>query len=198
MEGEGAVPGYREEADVDPHSQVETYVAMRLFADNWRWADVPIYIRTGKRLKTRSTEVVLTFRPVPHLPFVASEARGLHQNELILRIQPDEGINLNLGAKVPGQSFEVRSVSMDFSYDETFTEKSGDGYERLLLDVLVGDPTLFIRTDEVEQAWRIVDPILEAWKDRQLQLARYPAGTWGPREANRLAERDGHHWHMPG
>ena len=197
VEGEGQVPGYREEDDVDPNSHVETYVAMRLFADNWRWANVPIYIRTGKRLKRRSTEVVLRFCRVPHLPFVASQARGLHQNELIVRIQPDEGINLNFGAKVPGQSFEVRSVSMDFSYDETFTEKSGDGYERLLLDVLVGDPTLFIRTDEVEQAWRIVDPLLEAWKDPNLSLAKYAAGSWGPREADRLLQRDGHAWHEP-
>jgi glucose-6-phosphate 1-dehydrogenase len=197
VEGVSEVPGYREEEDVDPNSHVETYVAMRLFADNWRWANVPIYIRTGKRLKTRSTEVVLTFCPVPHLPFVASQARGLHQNVLILRIQPDEGINLNFGAKVPGPSFEVRSVSMDFSYDEAFTERSGDGYERLLLDVLVGDPTLFIRTDEVEQAWRIVDPILEAWKDPNVALAKYAAGTWGPREADRLLDRDGHRWHEP-
>ena len=146
--------------------------------------------------KTRSTEVMLTFSRVPHLPLLASQARGLHQNELILRIQPDEGINLNFGAKVPGQSFEVRSVTMDFSYDEAFTE-SGDGYERLLLDVLVGDPTLFIRTDEVEQAWRIVDPLLEAWKDPNVAVARYRAGSWGPREADRLLERDGHHWHTP-
>jgi glucose-6-phosphate 1-dehydrogenase len=195
--GEGRVRGYREEDDVAEDSQVETYVAMKLFADNWRWAGVPIFIRTGKRLRERATEVVLTFKPVPHLPFVASQARGLHRNEMVLRIQPDEGINLNFGAKVPGQAFEVRSVSMDFTYSETFTEEGSDGYERLLLDAMVGDPTLFIRTDEVEQAWRIVDPILEAWKDRDAPLARYDAGTWGPREADRLLERNGHRWHTP-
>jgi glucose-6-phosphate 1-dehydrogenase len=195
---EGTVPAYREEEDVASNSEVETFVAMKLTADNWRWAGVPIFIRTGKRLPQRVTEVVLTFKPVPHLPFVASQARGLRRNELILRIQPDEGITLNFGAKVPGQAFEVRSVSMDFSYSETFTEPGSDGYERLLLDVMTGDPTLFIRTDEVEQAWRIVDPILEAWGDGGVQLARYAAGTWGPREADRLLERDGHHWHVPG
>jgi glucose-6-phosphate 1-dehydrogenase len=195
---EGVVPGYREETDVAPDSQVETYVAMKLMADNWRWAGVPIFIRTGKRLKERATEIVLTFKAVPHLPFVSSQARGLHRNELIVRIQPDEGITLNFGAKVPGQAFEVRSVSMDFTYAESFHEKSSDGYERLLLDAMVGDPTLFIRADEVEQAWRIVDPILEAWKDRDVQLAKYHAGSWGPREADRLLERDGHHWHVPG
>jgi glucose-6-phosphate 1-dehydrogenase len=167
---------------------------MRLRVDNWRWAGVPFYVRTGKRLPKRVTEVAMQFHAVPHLPFAGPLARGLHPNALILRIQPDEGISIRFGAKVPGQSFEVRDVTMDFSYRETFVEPPPDAYERLLLDAMIGDPTLFIRTDEVEQAWRICDPILEAWKDRQVPIARYPAGSWGPREADRLLERDGRRW----
>jgi glucose-6-phosphate 1-dehydrogenase len=196
VDGEQAA-GYRDEEDVDPKSKVETFVAMKVTPDNWRWAGVPVYIRTGKRLPKRATEVVFQFGPVPHLPFAAPQARGLQRNQLILRIQPDDGITLCFGAKVPGQAFEVRTVAMDFTYKEAFTEESPDGYERLLLDALVGDATLFIRSDEVDQAWQIVDPILEAWKDPSVPLARYEAGTWGPREANRLVEADGHHWHNP-
>jgi glucose-6-phosphate 1-dehydrogenase len=195
--GEEVVPGYCQEEDVAPGSTVETYVAMRLCADNWRWAGVPIYVRTGKRLPKRVTEVAMQFGSVPHLPFAASQARGLHRNEMVLRIQPDEGITLRFGAKVPGQAFEVRSVSMDFSYRTAFTEESPDGYERLLLDAMVGDPTLFIRTDEVEQAWRIVDPLLDAWQRPDAPLAKYAAGTWGPPEADELLARDGRHWRTP-
>jgi glucose-6-phosphate 1-dehydrogenase len=195
-EGEEVV-GYREEEGVDPDSQVETYVAMRLAVDNWRWAGVPFYIRTGKRLPKRYTEVAMQFHDVPHLPFGSKEARGLGPNALVLRIQPDEGITLRFGAKVPGQAFRVRSVSMDFSYGAAFLEEPPDAYERLLLDAMVGDPTLFIRSDEVEQAWKIVDPILQAFGDGTPPLARYKAGTWGPREADRLLERDGRQWRKP-
>jgi glucose-6-phosphate 1-dehydrogenase len=191
------VPGYREEEGVDPNSSTETYVAMKLTVDNWRWAGVPIYIRTGKRLPKRVTEVALQFQGVPHLSFAAREAQGLHPNALVLRIQPDEGISLRFGAKVPGQAFEVRDVLMDFSYGAAFLEEPPDAYERLLLDAMVGDPTLFIRSDEVEQSWMIVEPILEAWRNRDVPVAQYPAGTWGPREADQLLAKDGRRWRTP-
>ncbi|MDP9387153.1 MAG: glucose-6-phosphate dehydrogenase [Actinomycetota bacterium] len=191
------VAGYRDEKGVDPGSRTETYVAMKVRIDNWRWAGVPFYVRTGKRLPKRVTEVAMEFRDVPHLPFGSRETRGLGPNALVLRIQPDEGITLRFGAKVPGQAFRVRTVSMDFSYGAAFLEETPDAYERLLLDALVGDPTLFIRADEVEQAWRVVEPILSSWSDDATPLAGYPAGSWGPREADRLLERDGRRWRSP-
>jgi len=196
VEGE-EVPGYRDEEGVDPHSQTDTFVAMRLRVDNWRWAGVPFYVRTGKRLPKRVTEVAMQFQRVPHLPFSASQARHLAADSMVLRIQPDEGITLRFGAKVPGQAFEVRSVSMDFFYGAAFLEEPPEAYERLLLDALVGDPTLFIRTDEVEQAWRICDPILETWATGDAPVAKYDAGTWGPSEADALLERDGRQWRQP-
>ena len=196
IEGE-AVAGYREEPDVDRASQTETYVAVRFDVDNWRWAGVPVYVRTGKRLPKRVTEVAMQFRSVPHLPFATKLSEGLMPNALVVRIQPDEGITLRFGAKVPGQEFRVRSVSMDFSYGAAFLEETPEAYERLLLDAMVGDPTLFIRTDEVEQAWRIADPLLEAFETGALPLARYPAGSWGPQEADALIERDGYAWRTP-
>jgi glucose-6-phosphate 1-dehydrogenase len=192
--GIGDVAGYCQEEGVAPDSRTETYVAMKLSVDNWRWAGVPFYVRTGKRLRQRMTEVAMQFHGVPHLPFAPAEARGLHPNSLVLRIQPDEGISLEFGAKVPGQGFTVRSVNMDFSYDEAFTQQPHDAYERLLLDALVGDPTLFIRSDEAESAWRVVEPILDGWGDGVDAVTRYPAGSWGPREAARLLERDGRRW----
>jgi glucose-6-phosphate 1-dehydrogenase len=192
-----AVPSYRQEPDVDPKSRTETFVAMRLRVDNWRWAGVPMYIRTGKRLPKRVTEVAMQFQRVPHLAFAASESRGLKPNALVLRIQPDEGIAVRFGAKVPGQAFQVRDVLMDMSYGTSFLEEAPEAYERLLLDAMVGDPTLFIRSDEVDRAWQIVDPILETWHDRPAPLAGYAAGTWGPRQAEALIERDGRQWRTP-
>ncbi|HWE54821.1 MAG TPA: glucose-6-phosphate dehydrogenase [Acidimicrobiales bacterium] len=192
-----AVPAYREEPDVDPASQTETYVAMKLMCDNWRWAGVPIYIRTGKRLPKRLTEVALQFHGVPHLAFGKAESRDLRPNALVLRIQPDEGVALRFGAKVPGQAFNVRDVLMDMSYGSAFMEDAPEAYERLLLDAMVGDPTLFIRSDEVDQAWRVVDPILDAWQGRAVPLAGYAAGTWGPRQADQLIERDDRQWRTP-
>ena len=192
-----AVPAYREEPDVSPSSETETYVAMRLMCDNWRWAGVPIYIRTGKRLPKRLTEVALQFHSVPHLAFGQAESRDLRPNALVLRIQPDEGVALRFGAKVPGQAFNVRDVLMDMSYGSAFMEDPPEAYERLLLDAMVGDPTLFIRSDEVDQAWQIVDPILDAWQGRSVPLAGYAAGTWGPRPADQLMERDGRAWRTP-
>lgn len=196
VEGE-EVLGYREEEGVDQESHTETYMAMRLYVDNWRWADVPFYLRTGKRLPKRVTEVALEFKAVPHLPFASTLTEGLDRNSLVLRIQPDEGITLRFGAKVPGQAFKIRSVSMDFSYGAAFVEETPDAYERLLLDALVGDPTLFIRTDEVEESWRIVEPILRAWSEHEAPLHGYPAGTWGPKAADELLEREGHRWRTP-
>ena len=191
------VAAYREEEGVAPDSQTDTFVAMQLHVDNWRWAGVPFFVRTGKRLPKRVTEVAMTFKRVPHLPFVSSLARDLEPNSLVLRIQPDEGVTMDFGAKVPGPEFRVRTVSMDFSYGAAFLEESPDAYERLMLDAMVGDPTLFIRDDEVEQAWKIVTPIQEAWESGQAPLTRYPAGTWGPRAADRLIEATGRRWRRP-
>jgi glucose-6-phosphate 1-dehydrogenase len=205
--GGKAVAAYRDEPDVDPHSQTETFVAMKLAVDNWRWAGVPFYIRTGKRLPKRVTEVALQFQHVPHLLFDAAEAQGLHPNTLVLRIQPDEGVTLRFGAKVPGQAFQVRDVLMDFSYGAAFLEEAPDAYERLLLDAMVGDPTLFIRSDEVDQAWQIVQPLLDAWgsgsqggaggRPQGAPLSGYAAGTWGPKRADLLIEEDGRAWRTP-
>ena len=192
-----AVPAYRQEPDVDPNSQTETYVAMKLEVDNWRWAGVPFYIRTGKRLPKRLTEVALQFQGVPHMAFNRAESPDLRPNTLVLRIQPDEGVALRFGAKVPGQAFKVRDVLMDMSYGSAFFEEAPDAYERLLLDAMVGDPTLFIRSDEVDQAWQIVQPIIDAWQTGSVPLAGYAAGTWGPRQADQLIERDGRQWRTP-
>jgi glucose-6-phosphate 1-dehydrogenase len=191
------VGGYREEEGVDPYSTTETYVAMHLGVDNWRWAGVPIFVRTGKRLPKRVTEVALEFQRAPHRPFAENQAEGLGPNTLVLRIQPDEGIALRFGAKVPGQAFRVRSVSMDFLYGAAFLEETAEAYERLLLDALLGDPTLFIRSDEVDQAWCVVDPILRSWEAGDPPLVTYPAGTWGPPEAEGLIEATGRQWRSP-
>jgi glucose-6-phosphate 1-dehydrogenase len=188
------VPAYRAEPGVDAHSEVETYVAMRVDVDNWRWAGVPIFVRTGKRLPQRVTEVVMVFQRPPHLPFAGKLARDLRRDSLTLRIQPDEGISLMFGAKVPGPTFKVSSVSMDFSYSQSFPGQTVDAYDRLLLDAMVGDPMLFIRDDEVQRAWTIVRPIQESFADWHPPLARYAAGSWGPEEADRLIGTVNRHW----
>lgn len=191
------VPGYREEEGVDPGSLTETYLAMALAIDNWRWAGVPIYIRTGKRLAARVTEVTMVFQRPPHLPFAGQLTRDLRPDALTLRIQPDEGISLCFGAKVPGPTFRVRSVSMDFSYSQAFPGGTAEAYERLLLDAMAGDPMLFIRSDEVDQAWEIVAPIQEAFASGEPPLAPYASGSWGPVEADRLIESSGRQWRNP-
>ncbi|MGD0895634.1 MAG: glucose-6-phosphate dehydrogenase [Acidimicrobiales bacterium] len=188
------VPAYRAEPGVDAHSEVETYVAMRVDVDNWRWAGVPIFVRTGKRLPQRVTEVVMVFQRPPHLPFAGKLARDLRRDSLTLRIQPDEGISLMFGAKVPGPTFKVSSVSMDFSYSQSFPDQTVDAYDRLLLDAMVGDPMLFIRDDEVQRAWTIVRPIQESFADWHPPLARYAAGSWGPEGADRLIGTVNRHW----
>jgi glucose-6-phosphate 1-dehydrogenase len=191
---EELMPGYREEDGVNPLSRTETFAALRLDVDNWRWAGVPFYVRTGKRLPKRVTEVALQFLRPPHLPIRADQAAELAPDALLLRIQPDEGISLRFGVKVPGHSFKVRSAAMEFSYGESFPEESPEAYERLLLDALIGDPTLFIRSDEVEQCWRIVDPVLDFWGADTGQIPTYEAASWGPADADRLIERDGRKW----
>ncbi|HEX8346136.1 MAG TPA: glucose-6-phosphate dehydrogenase [Actinoplanes sp.] len=190
--------GYRDEPGVDPLSRTETYAAMRLNVDNWRWAGVPFYVRTGKRLPARVTEVALQFQRPPHLPIPGNQLTELEADALILRIQPNEGISLRFGAKVPGHSFRVRTASMDFSYDDTFREESPEAYERLLLDAMLGDPTLFIRTDEVEQCWRIVDPIIDRWANDNSPIPTYEAASWGPTDADRLIGRSGRSWRNSG
>lgn len=190
------VSGYRDEEGVAADSQTETFVAMQLAVDNWRWAGVPVFVRTGKYLPARFTEVVLQFQKVPHLPFVGKESQRspLGTNALVLRIQPDDGITLRFTAKVPGQAFRLRTVSMDFSYGGAFLEETPEAYERLLLDAMVGDATLFIRSDEVAQAWRVMEPVMSAFADGSVPLARYKAGSWGPPESDRLPARNGRSW----
>ncbi len=191
------VVGYREEEAVAADSETETYVALRLNVDNWRWAGVPVYVRTGKRLPARVTEITMRFHGVPFLAFEGTLSRDLRPNMLVLRIQPHEGISLKFGAKVPGEAFRVQSVSMDFGYEQAIHATGMDGYTRLLFDAMSGDPTLFIRTDEVEQAWRIVDPYLQAWAEPGGGLHFYKAGTWGPHIAELLLERSGDAWREP-
>jgi glucose-6-phosphate 1-dehydrogenase len=189
------IVGYREEDGVDPLSSTETFVALRLDIDNWRWADVPVYIRTGKCLPRRTTEVVMEFRRPPHLPLFPAEAVTLGPDALIARVQPDEGVSLRFGAKVPGHEFRIRKASMDFSYSHGYGESRDDAYERVILDSLIGDATLFIRADEVARSWRIVDPLLAYWQDAPDPIPLYHAATWGPREAAQLIEEDGRRWH---
>jgi glucose-6-phosphate 1-dehydrogenase len=191
------VPGYREEEGVEPHSTVETYLAMRLDVDNWRWAGVPFYVRTGKRLPRRVTEVVLRYTGVPFLPLPTDARDSVEPNELVLRIQPDAGIQVSFAAKVPGQEFRVRTVNLDFSYEETFGDATPEAYERVLHDALVGDATLFIRSDEVDQSWRIVQPLIDGFERAALPLAYYRAGTWGPEEADALLNECGDIWRVP-
>jgi glucose-6-phosphate 1-dehydrogenase len=189
------VPAYRQEPGVDPNSETGTYVAMKLMVENWRWAGTPFYLRTGKRLPKRITEIAITFKKVPHLLFSSSAASALEPNVLALRIQPDEGISLRFGSKVPGQHMRIRSVNMDFLYGIAFGATPGDAYERLLLDAMLGDPTLFTRRDEVEQAWTLVTCITDAWKrEPPPPFPSYSAGEWGPEAGDELIQRDGRAW----
>ncbi|MBA3388479.1 MAG: glucose-6-phosphate dehydrogenase [Actinomycetota bacterium] len=193
--GEGA-RGYREEENVAPDSETETYVALKLLVDNWRWAGVPFYVRAGKRMPKKATEISIQFHKTPHTPFSGPDTEGLEPNVLVIRVQPEEGVSLKIGAKVPGSGFEVRSVNMDLLYGSAFLEEAPDAYQRLLLDLMLGDPTLFIRADEAEGAWRILQPVMEGWS-KNAHAARYAAGTWGPEEADDLLGRDGRKWRRP-
>jgi glucose-6-phosphate 1-dehydrogenase len=190
------VTGYRGEPGVDPLSRVETFVAMKLVIDNWRWAGVPFYLRVGKRLPKRATEVAITFNTAPLELFreMAGEDRPA-PNLLVLRIQPDEGISLRFGAKVPGTRFDVRPVNMDFRYGTSFGVEAPEAYERLLIDAMIGDPTLFTRWDSVQASWDLLSPVLDAWEQGACPLQFYEAGSWGPDAATSLIQRDGREWH---
>ncbi len=187
------VGGYLQEDGIAPDSMTETYAAVRLAIDTRRWAGVPFYLRTGKRLPTRMTEIAVMFQRAPHLPFETTDTEELGQNALVIRVQPDEGVTLRFGSKVPGSAMEVRDVNMDFAYGESFTESSPEAYERLLLDVLIGDPPLFPRQEEVELSWQILDPIEEFWAAHD-KPEQYPAGTSGPAGADAMMARDGRAW----
>jgi glucose-6-phosphate 1-dehydrogenase len=187
------VPGYLEEEGVAHDSKTETFAAVRLQIDNWRWAGVPFYIRTGKALARKTTEIIVTLKPVPHLAFDQAGSLGVHPNQLILAVQPNEGVSMSLMAKIPGARMRVRPVNMEFLYGTSFLSQSPEAYERLILDTMRGDATLFARNDEVEAAWRIVDPILEAWA-RNGGLPHYKAGSSGPAEQDTIL-RDGDRWH---
>jgi glucose-6-phosphate 1-dehydrogenase len=188
------VPGYRDEEGVDPSSTTETYVAAKLFVDNWRWADTPIYVRTGKRLARRETTIAIQFKRAPHPPFEDSATEELQPNILAIHVQPDEGVSLAMGAKVPGQGLRIRTVQMDFIYGGAFRMELPDAYERLILDAMLGDQTLFTRSDEVEEQWAIVDAVVAAWARDRPAFPNYAAGTWGPAAADELIERDGRAW----
>jgi glucose-6-phosphate 1-dehydrogenase len=189
------VPGYREEPGVSQTSRTETFVAARLLIDNWRWAGVPFYLRTGKRLATRSTEIMIQFRCAPHIVF---RDREIEPNRLILNIQPEEGISVSFGAKRPGTEMRIGNVNMNFSYKEGFGEVSRSAYATLVNDCLRGDATLFDRGDNVEAAWALVDPILDVWSAaKSAKVPEYPAGSWGPRESDLLLERDRKKWLNP-
>jgi len=189
------VNGYREEEDVDPDSKTETYAAVKFYVDNWRWADVPFYVRTAKRMPTKVTEVVIHFKSPHHQIFKNSNMNK--DNKLIIRIQPDEGILVKFGVKVPGQGFKVERGNLDFYYDSLGDTHIMEAYERLLLDAMQGDATLYARADEVEAAWRFTDPILDFWKDGDARVYGYSAGVWGPEHADELIEGTGQ-WRNPG
>jgi glucose-6-phosphate 1-dehydrogenase len=191
------VEAYREEKNVASGSLTETFAALRLYVDNWRWAGVPFYIRAGKRMPKRATEIRIKFKKPPHLTFGREAAQELDGNAITLRIQPEEGISLRFGAKVPSAGIKLRSVTMDFEYATSFLVEVPEAYERLLLDCMIGDPTLFTRADEVETAWKLIDPIEAAWRDDRPPLHMYDAGTWGPAASAKLLEHDGREWHRP-
>jgi len=197
VEGE-RVPSYRDAPEVEPDSQTETFAALKLAIDSWRWAGVPFYLRTGKAMPSRVTEIAVQFKRAPLALFQRAGVPAVEPNVLAIRVQPDEGILLRFGAKVPGQGLQIRTVNMDFRYGSSFAVDSPDAYETLLLDAMIGDPSLFTRDDEVEQAWSILQPILDAWSGGSGgPMHFYAAGTWGPPAADELLERDGRAWRRP-
>lgn len=192
---ETRVPAYRSEEQVAQHSTTETFVALKLWIDNWRWADVPFYLRTGKRMPTRATEVSIQFKQPPLLLFRDTPVDRLRTNRLVIHIAPDEGISLRFGAKIPGPVMRQGAVEMDFNYVEYFGRTPNTGYERLLYDCMIGDATLFQRADMVEAGWKVIEPILDVWKALPPRaFPNYQSGTWGPKEADELLERDGREW----
>jgi len=195
-QGGEQVSGYLEEDGVEKTSTTETYAALKVGIDTRRWAGVPFYLRTGKRLGKRVTEIAVVFKRAPHLPFDQTATEELGQNAVVIRVQPDEGITMRFGSKVPGGAMEVRDVTMDFGYGSSFTESSPEAYERLILDVMLGDPPLFPRHEEVELAWQILDPVEEFWAARG-RPDPYPAGGWGPESADAMMRRDDRSWRKP-
>ena len=193
IEGE-EVQGYRDEQGVPNDSLTETFVAAKLYVDNWRWADTPIYVRAGKRLARRETSIAIHFQRAPHPPFEEAATEGLRPNVLVVHVQPDEGVSLAIGAKVPGAGMTIRTVHMDFLYGGSFRMGLPEAYERLILDAMIGDQTLFTRTDEVEEQWSLVDAIVAAWRRDRPSFPNYAAGTWGPASADELIQRDGRAW----
>jgi glucose-6-phosphate 1-dehydrogenase len=193
VEGE-EVPGYRDEEGVARDSMTETFVAAKLFVDNWRWADTPFYVRAGKRLARRETTIAIEFKRAPHPPFEEAAEEELRPNVLVCHIQPDEGVSLEFAAKVPGQGLTLRTVRMDFLYGGAFRTGIPEAYERLILDCLLGDATLFTRADEVEQQWSLVDSMVSVWQRDRPSFPNYEAGTWGPQAADELIRRDGREW----
>jgi glucose-6-phosphate 1-dehydrogenase len=188
------VMAYRSEADIHPESRTETYVAAKFFIDNWRWGGVPFYVRTGKRLPTRVSEIVINFKPTPHQLF----GQITNPNQLILRIQPDEGILLKFGMKLPGAGFMIKTVNMDFHYSDLTGQHLPEAYERLLLDCMIGDATLYTRGDAIERCWSFVDPILNVWREKaDSKIYGYPAGTWGPKESVAILDKNKQDWRYP-
>jgi glucose-6-phosphate 1-dehydrogenase len=190
------VPGFLDEPDIPRGSTTETFAAIKLDIDTRRWAGVPFYLRAGKRLGRRVTEVAVVFKRAPHLPFSATSTEELSQNALVIRVQPDEGVTLRFGAKIPGTAMVIRDVNMDFAYGGAFVESSPEAYERLILDVLLGDPPLFPQHEEVELSWQILDPILDHWA-AEGGPDPYESGTWGPQSAVDMLARDGRAWRRP-
>ena len=172
----------------------ETFIAAKLFVDNWRWADTPFYVRAGKRLARRETTIAIQFKRAPHPPFAETSADDLRPNVLLVHIQPDEGVSLAIGAKVPGQGMTIRTVHMDFLYGGTFRTGLPEAYERLILDAMLGDATLFTRSDEIEEQWSLVDAIVAQWARDRPSFPNYEAGTWGPKSSDDLLRRDGREW----
>ena len=193
VEGE-EVPSYREEPGVAASSPTETYVAARLYVDNWRWAGTPFYVRAGKRLARRETTIAIQFQRAPHPPFAEIAGDGLRPNVLLVHVQPDEGVSLAIGAKVPGAGMTIRTVHMDFAYGGAFRTGLPEAYERLVLDAMLGDATLFTREDEVEEQWQLVDAVVSGWQRDTPSFPNYEAGTWGPATADDLLHRDGRSW----
>ncbi len=201
---EKPVPGYREEDRVNPESLRDTFVAMKVFVENWRWAGVPFYLRTGKRLPDRITEIAIRFKLPPLHLFTTVECEGdicdlveTQPNELVFRIQPNESISLSFSTKRPGMQYQIHPVTMDFKYGSSFEQGLPEAYERLLLDVLRGDSTLFTRSDELEAAWKFVTPVLNYWENSKIEPEKYPAGTWGPEASDKLLTKQGHSWRIP-
>ncbi|WP_407928985.1 glucose-6-phosphate dehydrogenase [Aestuariimicrobium ganziense] len=196
-QGGEQVRGYLDEEGISPSSTTETYAAIRVDVDNRRWAGVPFYLRTAKRMPRRVTEIALNFKRALHLPFTHADTEGMGTNALVMRIQPDEGITMRFGAKVPSTQMEIREVSMNFNYGGSFTESSPEAYERLILDVLLGDPPLFPQHEEVELSWQILDPVLNHWEESGTQPEQYASGTWGPKCGVEMLARDGFVWRRP-